>query len=195
MESRKPKKKTKLNSNAECLLLKENVSIPGFGKPLKNHRKSNIWSEVNKYLWILLLVLSFFQSLIVFFSKKKENYHGSNTMFLVGVLMSMVGFVFITFTLMALCYRSVVVHRNFTLCLRLVLHLQFCSKSKQKEKKNLIKCIPTYIFHTSISDKKKIKFLLRLFALVDSYFQNKIKNTPIRSINQKKKKNKFGKIK
>ncbi|XP_031627825.1 disintegrin and metalloproteinase domain-containing protein unc-71 [Contarinia nasturtii] len=47
-----------------------------------------------------------------------ENYHGSNTMFLVGVLMSVVGFVFVTFTLMALCYRSVVVHRNFTLCLR-----------------------------------------------------------------------------
>ncbi|XP_002044233.2 uncharacterized protein LOC6620021 isoform X3 [Drosophila sechellia] len=34
-----------------------------------------------------------------------ENYHGSNTVFLVGVLMSVVGFVFITFTLMALCYR------------------------------------------------------------------------------------------
>ncbi|XP_020805689.1 disintegrin and metalloproteinase domain-containing protein 33 isoform X4 [Drosophila serrata] len=47
-----------------------------------------------------------------------ENYHGSNTVFLVGVLMSVVGFVFITFTLMALCYRSVVVHRNFSLCLR-----------------------------------------------------------------------------
>lgn len=49
-----------------------------------------------------------------------ENYHGSNTVFLVGVLMSVVGFVFVTFTLMALCYRSVVVHRNFSLCLRLV---------------------------------------------------------------------------
>ncbi|XP_055911634.1 disintegrin and metalloproteinase domain-containing protein unc-71 isoform X1 [Eupeodes corollae] len=47
-----------------------------------------------------------------------ENYHGSNTVFLVGVLMSVVGFVFVTFTLMALCYRSVVVHRNFSLCLR-----------------------------------------------------------------------------
>ncbi|XP_037027838.1 disintegrin and metalloproteinase domain-containing protein unc-71 [Bradysia coprophila] len=36
-----------------------------------------------------------------------ENYHGSNTVFLVGVLMSVVGFVFVTFTLMALCYRPV----------------------------------------------------------------------------------------
>lgn len=49
-----------------------------------------------------------------------ENYHGSNTVFLVGVLMSVVGGVFIVFALMALCYRSVVVHKNYSLCLRLV---------------------------------------------------------------------------
>ncbi|KAL1501820.1 hypothetical protein ABEB36_007074 [Hypothenemus hampei] len=54
--------------------------------------------------------------------KKKEtpyeDYHGSNTVFLVGTLMSVVGGVFIVFATMALCYRSVVVHNNFSLCLR-----------------------------------------------------------------------------
>ncbi|VEN64440.1 unnamed protein product [Callosobruchus maculatus] len=53
--------------------------------------------------------------------KKKEtpyeSYHGSNTIFLVGTLMSVVGGVFVVFATMALCYRSVVVHKNFSLCL------------------------------------------------------------------------------
>lgn len=49
-----------------------------------------------------------------------EDYHGSNTIFLVGTLMSVVGGVFVVFATMALCYRSVVVHKNFSLCLRLV---------------------------------------------------------------------------
>lgn len=54
------------------------------------------------------------------FSRCAEDYHGSNTVFLVGSLMSVVGGVFILFATMALCYRSVVVHNNFSLCLRLV---------------------------------------------------------------------------
>ncbi|XP_021934783.1 disintegrin and metalloproteinase domain-containing protein 19 isoform X5 [Zootermopsis nevadensis] len=47
-----------------------------------------------------------------------ESYHSTNTVFLVGMLMLVVGGVFIVFALMALCYRSVVVHKNFSLCLR-----------------------------------------------------------------------------
>ncbi|XP_059475027.1 disintegrin and metalloproteinase domain-containing protein 23 isoform X2 [Neocloeon triangulifer] len=47
-----------------------------------------------------------------------ENYHSTDTVFLVVTLMSVVGGVFIMFALMALCYRSVVVHKNFSLCLR-----------------------------------------------------------------------------
>lgn len=59
--------------------------------------------------------------LLVFFcGPKTEDYHGSNTIFLVGTLMSVVGGVFVVFATMALCYRSVVVHKNFSLCLRLV---------------------------------------------------------------------------
>lgn len=71
-----------------------------------------------------------------------ENYHGSNTVFLVGVLMSVVGFVFVTFTLMALCYRSVVVHRNFSLCLRLV---ERNDKKKKKKNRNLGSLIKDFI--------------------------------------------------
>ncbi|XP_014241701.2 disintegrin and metalloproteinase domain-containing protein 22 isoform X4 [Cimex lectularius] len=47
-----------------------------------------------------------------------ENSHSTNTVMLVGTLMSVVGGVFIVFALSALCYRSVVVHKNFSLCLR-----------------------------------------------------------------------------
>lgn len=50
---------------------------------------------------------------------------------MVVMLVSVVGGVFIVFALMALCYRSVVVHRNLSLCLRLVesFHLMLVSAS------------------------------------------------------------------
>lgn len=45
---------------------------------------------------------------------------GSDTVFLVVGLVSGMGGVFFAFAFMALCYRSVVVHNNYTLCLRSV---------------------------------------------------------------------------
>lgn len=52
--------------------------------------------------------------------KKKlitENAHSTNTVNLVGVLMAACGGVFTVFTTVALCYRSVVVHKSFSHCL------------------------------------------------------------------------------
>ncbi|XP_053982119.1 disintegrin and metalloproteinase domain-containing protein unc-71 isoform X5 [Hylaeus volcanicus] len=69
-----------------------------------------------------------------------ENYHGSNTIFLVGVLMAVVGGVFLVFTLMALCYRSVVVHKNYSLCLRRKSTVQ--KTDQPYEKKILPKPVP-----------------------------------------------------
>lgn len=45
---------------------------------------------------------------------------GSDTVYLVVGLVSGMGGVFFAFAFMALCYRSVVVHKNFSLCLRSV---------------------------------------------------------------------------
>jgi len=62
---------------------------------------------------------------------------GHNTVAMVVLLVSAVGGVFILFALMALCYRSVVVHRNFSLCLRLVSSLSGApSNLETKQKKN-----------------------------------------------------------
>ncbi|XP_060529617.1 uncharacterized protein LOC132704027 isoform X2 [Cylas formicarius] len=74
--------------------------------------------------------------------KKKEtpyeDYHGSNTVFLVGTLMSVVGGVFIVFATMALCYRSVVVHKNFSLCLRKTTVSKYEKAYKKPVSKNYI---------------------------------------------------------
>lgn len=65
-----------------------------------------------------------------------ENYHGSNTGFLVAVLVSVVSGVFIAFALVALCYRSSVIHKNIALCLRLVFspNIQFEIKITHQKK-------------------------------------------------------------
>ncbi|XP_011697444.1 PREDICTED: disintegrin and metalloproteinase domain-containing protein 11 isoform X2 [Wasmannia auropunctata] len=84
-----------------------------------------------------------------------ENYHGSNTVFLVGMLMSVVGGVFVVFALMALCYRSVVVHKNFSLCLRLV------CRNIQVE---LFSLCPTSLFFIFLSFSLSI-FLIFLLSI------------------------------
>lgn len=71
-------------------------------------------------LWINSPHIDFLKLKFSCASHTLENYHSTNTVFLVIMLMSCVGGVFILFALVALCYRSVVVHKNFTLCLRLV---------------------------------------------------------------------------
>ncbi|XP_030767435.1 disintegrin and metalloproteinase domain-containing protein 11 [Sitophilus oryzae] len=85
--------------------------------------------------------------------KKKEtpyeDYHGSNTVFLVGILMSVVGGVFVVFATMALCYRSVVVHRNFSLCLRLVSRNQSRKTTVSKYERAYRKPIPKNYILTS----------------------------------------------
>lgn len=58
---------------------------------------------------------------------------------MVVMLVSVVGGVFIVFALMALCYRSVVVHRNLSLCLRLVESFHYVARRdgpKKKKKRN-----------------------------------------------------------
>lgn len=70
--------------------------------------------------WLSTCWISVSLSKCVWFWRETENYHSTNTVVLVVTLMSVVGGVFIMFALMALCYRSVVVHKNFSLCLRLV---------------------------------------------------------------------------
>lgn len=93
-----------------------------------------------------------------------EDYHGSNTVFLVLVLMSVVGGVFIIFATMALCYRSVVVHKNFTLCLRLV------SRTVQVEIHNSQHPIYRFLFLTFYCVSAAAEYYLQCFirfALAD----------------------------
>jgi hypothetical protein len=74
---------------------------------------------------------------------------GHSTVFMVVMLVSVVGGVFIVFALMALCYRSVVVHRNLSLCLRLVESFHYVarrdgptmSKFNQKNNQNFQKLL------------------------------------------------------
>ena len=72
---------------------------------------------------------------------------GHNTVAMVVLLVSAVGGVFILFALMALCYRSVVVHRNFSLCLRLVSSLSGAPSNLETKKKQLPFLFSVVFYH------------------------------------------------
>ncbi|XP_065200094.1 disintegrin and metalloproteinase domain-containing protein 11 isoform X3 [Planococcus citri] len=73
-----------------------------------------------------------------------ENAHSTNTVNLVGVLMAACGGVFTVFTTVALCYRSVVVHKSFSHCLirkttmpKIKYDSPYDSKKKKKKSESL----------------------------------------------------------
>ncbi|XP_063921838.1 disintegrin and metalloproteinase domain-containing protein unc-71 isoform X2 [Zophobas morio] len=92
--------------------------------------------------------------------QKKEtpyaDYHGSNTIFLVGTLMSVVGGVFILFATMALCYRSVVVHKNFSLCLRKTTVRKYEKPYKKPIPKNYVHTAGNHSQEDSLDNANKI---------------------------------------
>ncbi|KAK7602201.1 hypothetical protein V9T40_009642 [Parthenolecanium corni] len=75
-----------------------------------------------------------------------ENAHSTNTVNLVGVLMAACGGVFTVFTTVALCYRSVVVHKSFSHCLirrTTMPKMKYESPGDSKKKKKKSDAMPT----------------------------------------------------
>lgn len=89
--------------------------------------------------------------------------------------MSVVGGVFITFAVVALCYRSVVVHRNFSLCLRLVFpEKKITKKLKQlvlhKKKLIKVKIVQKILFYSLYFSHEFYVFLIIILQNMQSIF-------------------------
>lgn len=115
--------------------------------------KRGTWCNLRIFTWIsaewyniILFIYVYARSQKTKTTKNKnlitENAHSTNTVNLVGVLMAACGGVFTVFTTVALCYRSVVVHKSFSHCL-----IRLVCDYRNLYKKDSSSCTYTEFFH------------------------------------------------